>query len=419
MAKPLLSKHSQRMCIYIGESDRWQRKPLYIAILEALKTAGMAGATVTRGVAGFGAHSNIRTASILRLSEDLPLLIEVVDSPENIHKAIDLISPMVNEGLITLEEVQVIKYTHRYLTPLPADRPVKEVMSTVVITLSPDDTLTTAWKQMQGHLLKGLPVIDKDMKPVGMLTDDDLLTRSGIKDNIEAGAGWNEKNILQELTNLDKSGKTVADLMSQPAIIATGREPLGHAASHMAREGLKRLPVVDQEGRLIGVLSRLDILRQVAEYQPLGKHGKTPTGAAVTLDEIINPDVPIIRLESVLPEIVEALLEYQSRYLIVLDSNDRVIGKISDEEVLKHVQTIDRIKLLNVLHLLAAPPYYRIKAEKLVSADVLTAPVNTTLAEAARLMIKGRYKWLVVVNDDIRPVGVVDRQILLGAITGI
>lgn len=419
MAKPLLSKRSQRMCIYIGESDRWQGKPLYIALLEALKTAGMAGATVTRGVAGFGAHSNIRTASILRLSEDLPLLIEVIDSPENILKAIDLINPMVNEGLITLEEVQVIKYTHRYLTPLPADRPVKEVMSTEVITLSPDDTLTTAWKQMQEHLLKGLPVIDKDMKPVGMLTDDDLLTRSGITDNIEAGAGWSEKNILQELTNLDKSGKTVADLMSQPAIIATGREPLGHAASHMAREGLKRLPVVDQEGRIIGVLSRLDILRQVAEYQPLGKQGKTPTGAAVTLDEIINPDVPIIRLESVLPEIVEALLEYQSRYLIVLDSNDRVVGKISDEEVLKHVQTIDRKKLLNVLHLTAAPPYNKIKAEKLVSADVLTASVNTTLAEAARLMIKGRYKWLVVVNDDIRPVGVVDRQILLGAIIGI
>jgi len=112
-----ISKNAKRICIYIGESDRWRGKPLYAAILETLKTNGAAGATVTRGVAGFGAHSRIHTAAILRLSEDLPLRIEVIDSPEKVSKALDAITPMVREGLITLEDVQVVRYTHRYLNP--------------------------------------------------------------------------------------------------------------------------------------------------------------------------------------------------------------------------------------------------------------------------------------------------------------
>src|SRR3989304_5135523 len=96
-----IERNAQRLNIYLGESDRWRGKPLYAAILETLKTEGIAGATVVRGVAGFGAHSRIHTATILRLSEDLPLRIEVVDSREKISHAIEVISPMVREGLIT------------------------------------------------------------------------------------------------------------------------------------------------------------------------------------------------------------------------------------------------------------------------------------------------------------------------------
>ncbi|HQV70316.1 MAG TPA: DUF190 domain-containing protein [Thermoflexales bacterium] len=114
---PQLGEQAERLAIYIGESDRWHGKPLYVAILETLKTNHFAGATVTRGVAGFGAHSHIHTAAILRLSEDLPLIIFVVDTPEKIQKAIELVGPMVNEGLMTLEDVRVLRYTHRGAKP--------------------------------------------------------------------------------------------------------------------------------------------------------------------------------------------------------------------------------------------------------------------------------------------------------------
>ncbi|MCC7316653.1 MAG: DUF190 domain-containing protein [Planctomycetes bacterium] len=96
--------------IFIGESDKWQGKPLYEAIVLKARELHLAGATVLRGPMGFGANSRLHTAKILRLSEDLPMVIEIVDSRENIDKLLPEIDQMVQEGLVTLERVQVIKY---------------------------------------------------------------------------------------------------------------------------------------------------------------------------------------------------------------------------------------------------------------------------------------------------------------------
>lgn len=96
--------------IFIGESDRWHGRPLYEAIVTKARELGLAGATVLRGPMGFGASSRIHTSKILRLSEDLPLVIEIVDAKEKLDELLPHIDAMVQEGLVTLEPVQVIKY---------------------------------------------------------------------------------------------------------------------------------------------------------------------------------------------------------------------------------------------------------------------------------------------------------------------
>lgn len=99
--------------IFIGESDRWEGTPLYEAIVRKAKKDGLAGATVLRGVMGFGANSRIHTAGILRLSEDLPIVVEIVDAMEKIERFCEVIDGMLGEGLATLEKAQVIHYRHR------------------------------------------------------------------------------------------------------------------------------------------------------------------------------------------------------------------------------------------------------------------------------------------------------------------
>ena len=96
--------------IFIGENDKWQGQPLYEAIVMKARELHLAGATVLRGPMGFGAKSRLHTAKVLRLSEDLPILIEIVDSREKIEEFLPQIDQMVQDGLVTLEKVEVIKY---------------------------------------------------------------------------------------------------------------------------------------------------------------------------------------------------------------------------------------------------------------------------------------------------------------------
>lgn len=96
--------------IFIGESDTWHGKPLYQAIVQRLREEGLAGATVVRGIEGFGAKSHLHTSRILRLSEDLPLLIEVVDEAARIDAVLPMLDEMVEDGLVTLEKVVVVHY---------------------------------------------------------------------------------------------------------------------------------------------------------------------------------------------------------------------------------------------------------------------------------------------------------------------
>ena len=96
--------------IFIGESDRHEHKPLYEAIVMKAREAGLAGATVLRGPMGFGAHSRLHTAKIMRLSEDLPVVIEIVDREERIQGFLPELDELLVDGLVTLEKVRVIKY---------------------------------------------------------------------------------------------------------------------------------------------------------------------------------------------------------------------------------------------------------------------------------------------------------------------
>jgi PII-like signaling protein len=105
----------KQLRIFIGESDRWHHRSLSDAILEMLRAEGLAGATVFAGTAGFGAHSRIHTAHVLRFSEDLPIVIECVDMTERIQKVLPKLDEMVQEGLVVVSDVEVILYRHRTL----------------------------------------------------------------------------------------------------------------------------------------------------------------------------------------------------------------------------------------------------------------------------------------------------------------
>jgi uncharacterized protein len=107
-----LSEFGQLLRVFIGESDSWEGQPLYRAIVLKARELGLAGATVLRGPMGFGANSRLHATKLLELSTDLPIVIEIVDTAEKVQTLLPFLDQAVDEGLITIEEVRILKYRH-------------------------------------------------------------------------------------------------------------------------------------------------------------------------------------------------------------------------------------------------------------------------------------------------------------------
>jgi PII-like signaling protein len=108
-----LPQDAQLLRVFIGEQDKFDGKPLYEALVLEARRLGLAGATVYRGVLGYGANSVVHTDKILRLSQSLPVVVEIVDTPEKIEAFLPLLDEMMQEGMATLEKARVITYRHK------------------------------------------------------------------------------------------------------------------------------------------------------------------------------------------------------------------------------------------------------------------------------------------------------------------
>ncbi len=408
---------ARRLMIYLGESDTWRGRSLYMSILETLRKGEIAGATVTRAVAGFGAHSRIRTQAIEALSMDLPIVISIVDSPANIERAVTLVAPMVREGLITVEDVEIIKYSHRYLQPLPADRPVGDVMTRQVTAISPDTSARQIVELLLGKLFKAVPVINAERKVVGIITSSDLLRHAGMPARLAVGERLDEADLRAFLAGVHQE-KTAADIMTAPVVTVQDDEALGHVVQKLLQHGLKRMPVVDAEGRLAGMVSRLDVLRAVAgdgEGQP--ERAPVPH-AGQTIGEIKRAPVWAVHVNDDLMDVLDRLLQSDAKRVIVLDEQDRPIGIITDGDIVARVSPAARPNILRALAekvLETGVTRGETTAAQLMSEAVLTAPPDLPVTEAVALLLRQGRKRLVVVDSDGRAVGLVDRQTLLAA----
>lgn len=414
-----LQKKGQRLRIYIDESDHWQGKPLDAALLETLKAQGMAGATVFRASAGFGAHSSIHTSRIEVLSTNLPIIVEVVDSPEKISAVLEVVYPMVREGLITTEDVQIIKYTHRGLNPFPADRLVSEVMTKDVLSLTPDQPVYQAWKKMLEKAVKALPVVDAAGRVLGILTNEDLFERAGLRQRLSVAIRMDTAELNQEIQTLRHSTLTVSDVMTQPAVTISENADLGSAVTGMVRTGLKRLPVVNNRGSLVGIISRLDILRVIASSPAERVHVQSKTGVIRTVKDVMRTQIPTISEADDLATIVDKFAQTDSVRLIVVDAQGKATGLISDSDVVARIQPAKRGGILNALRKSAPAPAGSETARELMSPGPLSASSDLSVFDAVKMMLAQSRKWLVVIDDTGKPIGLVDREILLEALSSI
>jgi len=374
-----------------------------------------------RGLAGFGAKSRIHTATILTLSEDLPLRLEWVDSPELVDRLLPQIRRMVNDGLITLEEVDVVQYAPgRSIDALA--QPVQDVMRREVVAVHPDAPLSNILSLLLQKGYRSLPVVDENDRLLGILTDGDLLLRGGLLARLDLQAELSRDDWQRQLDDLRRRPETAADLMTSPVFSLPVSASLQEAMTAMVQNNLKRLPVVESNGRLVGWISRVDILRTLEYHQPLPLGTAEPAPVGGTVADLMILEVPTVPAQASLEALIEALEKNRRRRAVVVDELGRVLGIVTDGDLLRrsqrqaHPGLLARLRALVTGEPAAGPvslPGGNETAGDLMTTPVITIPLDASPAEALRLMMQHRVKRLPVVDENGRLMGLLGRASLL------
>lgn len=413
----------KRMTIFLGERDQWKHRPLYLAILEHLKAHGGAGATVTKGTAGFGAHSHIRTSSLVEIAIDLPIVVTVVDVGDKIDAFAQDVASMLSGGAIVLEDVEVHFYSAAFQGGIPDVR-VGDVMTRVTDSVSRDTPIVELVRLLLDRDHTVVPVVDADRRVVGVVGDHDLLTAGITSASLSLHKVADPDTVKDVLRALAGAGRTVRKAMKSPVVTIPETLPLKDAAHVMHDRNLKRLPVVDADGRLVGVLGRLDILSTIAKGFA---RRSAPQSHQLPLEhrrvaDFMERTVPTVTETTPLDDVVEKLLASDAKRVAVVDDDRRLVGMITDTDILARADPSERPGVFTLLRSRWSKDADRKvrRAYGKRAADVMTSPAVSVrdyepVIAALTLSATTHVKRLPVVDADGRLVGIVSRPALLAA----
>ncbi len=416
---------AKRVRIYLDEDERVGHRAAHLAILEFLRRENTQGATVIRGIEGFGASGELHVSHLVDVAQKLPIVVEWIDRPEVVERLIGRVKEMLRRGLITVDDTEIVFRESSPVRELPATLTAGKVMSREVTAVGRDAPLREVVELMLGKLYRAVPVVHEGV-PIGIVTNGDLVRRGGLGVRVELMKALDTPELHAILERLSATGKRAGDVMTSEVEMVHQGTALPLVAETMSRRRLKRLPVVDDQGRLVGMVSRLDLLRVAAgsserrEPVPreLGLAGDTP------LWKVMRRDVPTVHPETPLPEVFQAIISTRLNRALVVDAERRVLGLVTDAELLERLTPSLRSGALrSLMHRLpfggrgegaTAEQHAGAKrAADLMTREVPAATEDTLLSEAVARMLDGSHKVLAVVDGSGRLVGMVDRADLL------
>ena len=417
---------ARRVRIYVNEEDRVGRSWAAQAIVKFLREEDAQGATVFRGVEGFGATGEIHVSHLAEAARRLPIVIEWVDSPERVDRLLPRIKQLVPRGFITVDDTEIVLYEPHAVRELSKALTAADVMTRKVTSARRDTPIREVVEMMLGKTYRTVPVLDGRM-PVGIVSSGDLVQRGGLGVRLELLARLDGANLHAVLDQLSERGGIAEDVMTPGPVTVPESMPLPAVADVMARGRLKRLPVVAADGSIAGMVSRVDLLRTAAHGFEGGEERQWEPGFAADtpLSRVMRRDIPTVFPETPLAEVFQAIIATRLHRALVIDADRHVLGLVTDAELLDRVAPSLRPTALRSLMLRL--PFIHASAEErtkehhaharhaaeLMRTGVPTAREDTMLGPAIAAMLKGNDKVLGVVDSADRLVGVVDRADLL------
>jgi CBS domain-containing protein/PII-like signaling protein len=415
---------AKRVRIYLSEDDRRDGRLLHRTVLDLLRTERAQGATVLRAIEGFGASGRLHASALVDVAAGLPLVVEWIDQAASVDRILPRVLELVQHGLVTVDETELVLAEASPVRDLALTVTVGDVMSREVASVGPGTPIRKVVELMLGRPYRAVPVVEGG-RPVGIITNTDLVRRGGLGirvDLLHRLEGTERHETLQRLAEQDR---TAAEVMTpRPVTVGVGTS-LPVAAELMARRRLKRLPVVDEGGALVGMVSRLDLLRTAAVGQAESAPGAGELGLSrdAPLSRVMRTDVPTVHPDTPLAEVFQAVVSTRLNRAFVVDAERKVVGQVSDAELLERVTPALRPGALRAL--MQRLPFAHAREDAVgahargrTAGDVMTrsfarAPEGALLSEAIANMLRDGQKMLAVTDADGRLVGVVDRADLL------
>ncbi|HVV51389.1 MAG TPA: DUF190 domain-containing protein [Polyangia bacterium] len=414
---------AKRLRIYLNEGDRIGHLAATVAILSLLRKEGAAGATVLHGMEGFGASGVVHTPHLADVVEKLPIVVEWIDLPERVERLLPRLKEMVPYGLITLDETEVVLYNPRAVRDVSAALTAADVMARNIVTVSPTAKVREIVEQMMGQIYRAVPVVENG-RPIGIITNSDLTDRGKLGVRLTLLNALDPGGQRAELEKVGSVGKVARDVMTPDPVTVPAAMPLPEVASLMAARHLKRLPVVNNSGAIIGMVSRLDLLRTVVQgFQTGEATAPKSSGLSATtpVSAIMRPDVPTVHIDTRLPEVFQAVVSTRLHRAVVVDSEKHVLGVITDAELLQRVTPAlhpSAIRSLMQRLTFVHPSEVDQHASARQAGDLMTdklamVPPETPLHDVIDAAVSGAHKLVVVVDSERRLLGAVDRYDLL------
>jgi hypothetical protein len=400
--------------VFTGEAVRFQGRPLYEAIVEEARQRGMAGASVLRGSMGFGASSLLHTSKILRLSEDLPVVIEIVDTPDRIEAFLPVADAMVEDGSIVISEAEAI-----FHLPLR----IRDVMTADVATVSPLTPLPEVVELLLKRKVKAVPVLEGKVIR-GIITGGDLLARGGMPLSLDAQCILPAVMREEHVRCLDCSNLLAGDIMTSPVRTLNVKTRVSDAVQLMAKGNMKRLPVVADDGTLMGIVSRADVLRAIGRASAVAGHlDVLPDTARGTARDVMYRDVPQASPDTPLEDVLAQIVASPLRRVAIVAADLKVLGLVHDRDILndfarKNAPGVLQTLIAALSRKEGAQPEIQGVARDVMTTDIITIPPEMSLPEVIRTLTERRVKRIVVVDGEGRLLGMVDRDTVLKCLAG-
>jgi CBS domain-containing protein len=413
--------------IFTSENARWHGKSIHEAILEVVRKQKLAArCLMTRALAGCYENGEVATWKIEILSFNMPLKIEVILPTSQADTLLPTIQEMVLDGIVGVRDLSVASHrTQKHL--LPKHLLVRDVMTCTPKTVSADTPASEVVRLLLSANYNGVPVVDDAFRPIGIITQGDLIARAGMPVRLGLLGAMNQENLDTVLQNLQ--ARKAAEIMTRPVATIAEDQPLMAAVDLMLTRNLKRLPVVDASGRLAGILARWDVFRTITtetpDWKALQEH-KIVLVDVNSVQDIMQRDTHTVLATATLEEVMRVIDSNDLQRVAVVDDTDRLLGMISDHDLLRlfsghKIGVWDRIASrltfteMGMRHKIVMEQAQKRTAGQIMKTDLVTIQGDAPIEEAIRLMTTHQIKRLPVVDSDAKFKGMVSRDSLLRA----